>query len=437
MQPNIAVVVLDTVRADAFSRHFDWLPGHAFTNAYATANWSVPSHASLLTGRYPSEVGIHAKSPTFDDGVRSIAERLAERGYTTRMWTENGQLASWDGWGDGFDHVRDPDDLHEPPEDAPNRTGHGDEGMVDYVRDVASTLAGDGGGHVAHREGSRDRGAVGDLERIRGRIARTDFEDPEFLLLNVIEAHSPYDPPAEYVDDPSTLPVKVDSLDAFDETIDRDVRTVRDAYDGSVAYLSDAYREIFRELRSRFDYVITMSDHGELLGEHGMWGHDYGLYPELTHVPLVVSGDDVPDERTAAPVSILDVHATIARLAGIDADGRGRSLLDGVEPVPRLTEYDGTIPWRHEMFTERGIPEQIDRLDRWLHGVVTEEYYAYETFDGFEVVGDASEATARAELETQLDDVERKPVDENWSEADDSERWIEDTRRHLQDMGYL
>lgn len=56
--PNIALIVLDTLRKDSFDEHFDWLPGRRFENAWAPSHWTVPVHASLFTGHYPSEVGV-------------------------------------------------------------------------------------------------------------------------------------------------------------------------------------------------------------------------------------------------------------------------------------------------------------------------------------------------------------------------------------------
>ena len=54
----IAVVVLDTVRRDAFDEYFDWLPGRWFERAYSTSHRTVPAHASLFTGTYAGEIGV-------------------------------------------------------------------------------------------------------------------------------------------------------------------------------------------------------------------------------------------------------------------------------------------------------------------------------------------------------------------------------------------
>lgn len=71
---NVAVVVLDTLRKDAFDRHFEWLPGLQFDNAWSSSHWTVPAHGSMFTGKYPSETGVHAKNVLLDCEQPVLAE---------------------------------------------------------------------------------------------------------------------------------------------------------------------------------------------------------------------------------------------------------------------------------------------------------------------------------------------------------------------------
>ncbi|MFC7081906.1 sulfatase-like hydrolase/transferase [Halorussus caseinilyticus] len=100
---SIAIVVLDTLRYDAFRDAFDWLDGRWFTAAYSTSHRTIPAHASLLTGRYASEVGVHGKSPSLDCDRPVLTERLRDAGYRTRMFTGNPEIYRYDGWERGFD----------------------------------------------------------------------------------------------------------------------------------------------------------------------------------------------------------------------------------------------------------------------------------------------------------------------------------------------
>jgi len=114
---NIALVVLDTLRKDAFDRHFEWLPGRRFECAYTTANWTVPAHASLFTGRYASEVGIHAKNMYCNCSEPTLAEQLREADYTTRAFSANTNITGHFGFDRGFTDFRTPEQFEHMTDD--------------------------------------------------------------------------------------------------------------------------------------------------------------------------------------------------------------------------------------------------------------------------------------------------------------------------------
>jgi len=122
-------------------------------------------------------------------------------------------------------------------------------------------------------------------EAVTDRVNEATFSEDTSLFANLMEAHTPYYPAKEYR--VTNDPVFIDVSHVIEEP--SDPTRIRRAYRSSVRYLADVYRDLFEAL-GEFDYVITVSDHGEMLGEHGMWNHVHGLYPELTHVPLVISG---------------------------------------------------------------------------------------------------------------------------------------------------
>lgn len=100
---NIALVVLDTLRKDAFEEHFDWLPGRYYNNAWSTSHWTVPVHGSLFNGKYPSEIGVHAGAQSLDCDDEVLAERLRAEGYTTRAYSCNVNISSLYDFDRGFD----------------------------------------------------------------------------------------------------------------------------------------------------------------------------------------------------------------------------------------------------------------------------------------------------------------------------------------------
>jgi arylsulfatase A-like enzyme len=105
-------------------------------------------------------------------------------------------------------------------------------------------------------------------------------------------------------------------------------------YDGALSYMDDQMSALLGALHARGldrnTIVIFASDHGEVLGEHGIFGHAHNLYLPVLHVPLVIvhPGQVPPGVRVQPPVSLGDLAATIAQLAGLDSTERfpGRSL---------------------------------------------------------------------------------------------------------------
>ena len=432
MTDNIALVILDTIRKDSFDDSFDFLSGHSFTNAYATAHWTIPSHASILTGLYPSEIGVHSKSPTFDCPDRSIVELLGDSGYRTRMWSANANLTAWNDWERGFEQFIDPARL-EPGNErlvdwASFAKEHDNSTPIRLFQAFVHALRSDSATYTALKQGyqywQRSR-ADGGTESISRRLEQTEIGNSEFLVVNLMETHTPY-----YTPD-GTGAVEVSIGDAFAENVDNP-EYIKSAYEASVGHLSEKLTKLFKQLQHDFDYVITVGDHGEMLGEDGMWNHGYGLYPELVHVPLVISGDDIADTEHEGIVSLLDLHKTIADIADIEVQSRGRNLLESPEERPLLTEYHGFRPSHREQFDRKGAPENTyEDHDSELHGVVLPGGYGYETHSGeMRVEGNITESRARSELGKLKETLDVRAVEEHTSDIDEA------TKQQLRELGY-
>jgi arylsulfatase len=434
--PSIAVVVLDTLRYDRFDEYFSWLDGTRFTNAYSTSHWTVPAHASLFTGRYPSEVGttVKARKLTWEGEV--LPEALERNGYTTRNFTTNLQTYIWDGWERGFnERVRgransdvdtDPDGVFEwrkfvnEAETADMRT---------YARGLWECLRSEHPLLRSLRHGYRLKTTqLTSVRAMNSRVRNTAFGDREFLLISLMDTHAPYYPPKAYrPTDRHVMPTLYDGM-----TGDiNDPKLVRRTYDGCARHLSDEYRKLVAELREDFEYVVTLADHGEHLGEDGLWTHAYGLRPELTHVPLVISGDRIPSQTIDDTVSVIDVHRTIADLTGIDVPSRGEHLLDGMSGRDRLVEYHGLAAKRREEFENLGIGEKFEPMDRPLDAIASADGYAYETHDeGLVVSGSWSRNEARRRLDDLVDSIDR-------TEVTPEDTHVSDTiQQRLEALGY-
>jgi len=435
---NVALVVLDTLRKDAFDEMFDWLPGTRFERAWSTSHWTVPSHASLFTGRYASEVGIYTDAESLDCDEPVLAELLSDAGYTTRAFSGNVNVSKPFGYDRGFEQFEgswrldtlDPDlfdwdrFIRNSREMGPERFPLAVWQCFTYDCDTVASLS-----HAAKMKlrdlgyGTtiKDDGAAAALNLVRN----TSFGEREFLFMNLMEAHTPYNPPAEYR---TGTPPEVDGLLATFQGTSVDEEAIERAYLDSVRYLSDMYEQIFNELREDFDIIITVSDHGELLGEHGAWEHMYGLYPELTHVPLSIYTEDGNNETRTESVSILDVHRTIMSAAGVDAFSRGRSLLTDCDDGEFLTEYHG-LSRRHAELLRNADIEDIDHLDRELNGIAVGHYYGHETFEDFEEYGTSPFEDTANYLDQRTAELNKREVVEH-GDVDES------VRKQLEDLGY-
>lgn len=406
---SVALVVLDTLRKDAFDDYFDWLPGRRFENAWTTSHWTTPVHASLFTGLYPSEHGVYAKSQHFDIDTMTLVEQLAAAGYRTAGFSANPNVTTTFDFDRGFD-LFDGDTGIRSFSDrvfdwSAFTTNHADEGPIRYLRAINECVRSDCDTTESLRRGVLlklhdaglwqpvDSGATAALDWLRGQ----SFDD-SFVFLNLMEAHDPYDRiPETYRTDPTYDPPKNIGLQhSFDPP---DQARVRTAYHDAARYLSDIYRDIFAELRTEMDYIITVSDHGELLGEHDLWGHTYSLYSEVTNVPLVVWESGTTSTTTVdEQVSLLDVHATVLDAAEIDADSRGRSLLSDLSPTPRLVEGHGLTSYRRTGLESDGY--DVTKYDTELRGVAAPSTaYGHWTADQW-VTERGDEATLRSELDT-------------------------------------
>jgi arylsulfatase len=437
--PNVALVVLDTLRYDRFEEYFGWLPGVRFENAFSTSHWTVPAHASLFTGRYASETGIFAKSRQLDCDKQVLAEVLSENGYNTYSLTANPNVSQQEGWDRGFDEVRGPSQLQYPPRnknvldwdlELGETEASGYRLYLEMVRRCVSKECSTinslwHGANLAFRKDSlavEDSGASSVLSWLQ----TNEISSPSFTFINLMEAHTPYDPPSSYSPEDEAVSISVDDVFTGVENPKR----VRRAYDDAVQYLSDKYREIFKELSEVFDYVITLSDHGEFLGEDGRWNHVYGLNPELVKIPLVISGNKIRNERRPEVVNLHDVYATILACAGVENTNRGVNLLEAEIPKRRLlTEYHGLMSGASEKIRQAGVSdEEISEIEKWKRGIVfNSEGYGYESREGFVSIG-SSPDDPEAVLETIVSDLDVVSEDEI--------RPSRKIKSHLRDLGY-
>ena len=340
-RPNILLISLDTQRADhlssyGYSRpttpHLDSLAadGILFEQVFAPSSWTLPSHASLFTGRLMHEHQAGDGSVrVLDDKYPTLAERLSAQGYATGGFVANTFWAArHTGLARGFVHY---EDFYGTPGDALQR--------MTLVRELQRLTELLGAVDIRGRKRAPhiNREFLRWANRIEGR--------PFFAFLNYMDVHAPYLPPGDYAGRfgpvrPEFRPSRLNVGDRASGPLSPGERAHRiDRYDESLLYLDYHIGRLLAELdrRQALDrtIVIVTSDHGELFGEHGFVEHGKSLYRQETTVPLIIRypARIAGGRRVSSLVSSTRLAATIAELAGIrQSPFPGRSLLEEVGP---------------------------------------------------------------------------------------------------------
>jgi arylsulfatase A-like enzyme len=344
--PNVLFIVLDTVRADRLSLYGYHRPttptlerlakrGIRFDAARATAPWTLPSHASFFTGRWPHELDVEWVTP-LRKNYPMLAEYMGAHGYATAGLVSNTYCSYDTGLDRGFTHYEDyvlqrlsflrTSVIVE--EAIRNSILFGlryNSGMLHAAQEwLRSTFQ-----YAVRRDArSISQGFLNWLDR------RKDPERPFFVFLNYLDAHTPYKVPSDesrrFGHKPQTseeLWVFYDEWTTLDKlSLPRHYLTqARDCYDSCIAYLDEEIGRLYDDLERRGvlgnTWIVITSDHGEGLGEHDLFEHGESLYSTELHVPLlIVPPSHIKVERVVREtVSLRDLAATVVDLAGLRA----------------------------------------------------------------------------------------------------------------------
>jgi arylsulfatase A-like enzyme len=343
--PNVLIIVLDTVRYDrALAAADARMPrlrrlaarGVEFTNAWANSSWSLPSHASILTGVYPHEHG--ADWPALDLRRDTLAATLARHGYVTGGFSSNAAWVTDDYLGQGFLRFR----SHNV-EDHLRRTTHGR---------VLSRLSELIGWHPAGRGKKAPQVHAEFLQFLETFPGR-----PFFGYLCHMDANQAYN--AAELNRAAWEPA-------------RSAAQIVAAYDQGLTTLDDDLADFFDAIErlgllDRTIVVVT-SDHGESFGranpgDHDPKGHGTTLYPEQTRVPLIVlaPGWSQAGRTVDIPVGLHAIPSTISRLLAIPSPSRAEPLpLDPGWPIPSDPAVLSTLHYGDR--DERAVA-----TSRWLY----------------------------------------------------------------------
>ena len=399
--PNIILIVMDAVRADHLSCYGYSRPttpflealgadGIIFDRAFAAAPWTPPSHASLFTGTYPSQHGVDVDENLHLSGQHpTMAEILSRKGYATLAILPDAHLSEARGFARGFSEFvetfRMPYvafDYHSATSFLRNLVLGRDARAYHSSRLLKSWL------HKQVRSEARPFFAF-----INYKTAHNSYRSPlPFRSRFKISASTAQDPrKLRYYANGGAYPYMAGGLDMTE----RDMQVVQSWYDGAIAYLDHAIRDVAQFLKQLEVYddtfIIITADHGENFGDHGLGYHLFCLYDSLIRVPLLLSYPRLgkSGKRMNSLVSLTDVLPTILELIGCDLGDypeiQGKSLLpfNGGVHGHIFAEF-GRPRYMLKRLTARYPEHDFSRYDKGLRCIRTTELKLIVGSDGSE-----------------------------------------------------
>jgi len=426
-RPNILIIMSDHERADVLDpAHPCPTPnatrlaegGILFKQAYTVSTHCCPSRASFMTGLYPSRHGVfnNVMNPTalhvgLNEGVKTWSERLKEAGYRlcfTGKWhvsgVENPRDRGWEEFGVVTGTGRHGRGTWENPppgrRDAETKGGLQDcvwiprDGWPDVLLSAVSPQP-----SAQTREYRQTQDTIAKIHELAAS------PQPWALYLGWNTPHDPYIVPVDYaervaVSDVPLPPNFRDDMSQRPRLYMRQRRQLWDRLDPEQCRLSiarywalcvmmdDFLGQILQALEATGQLentlIIRTSDHGDLLGEHGLFLKGVAPYEGAYHIPLIMhwpAGIAAPGRHIQSITANVDIAPTLLELAG----ALPLSPVDGKSLVPLLkgTEPDGA---RQELFTQmNGVElyysQRIMRIGRYkyvFNGFDLDELYDLE-----------------------------------------------------------
>ncbi|GJM22534.1 MAG: N-acetylgalactosamine-6-sulfatase [Planctomycetota bacterium] len=332
---DCVVILLDALRADALGSYgaepspspaLDRLAsnGVRMSQAISQASWTLPSTTSLFTGLYQETHGLQ-----FSVGIKplklvgaavTLAELFADAGYATHSFTQNTFASDAYGLDQGFESFN----------------------MVNYFVDDGDAMA----------------------RQVR-ELLDEPSERPRFVYAHFRRPHTPYDPPAEFLNDAVGAGQEIDREA---ESLGTDARISQhnsgklrftpgeharhlELYRANIRATDAHLADLLAGLQAAGTLVVVLSDHGEAFGEHERYGHNWLSYQEYVHIPWLMSHPELP--RGAVfdePVMTVDVLPTLAELFALEADSLA---VHGSSLVPLLE--GGAAPRRAAVFSSSRV----------------------------------------------------------------------------------
>ena len=289
---NVLLISIDTLRADylnVYSTYGAITPnlqavanqGVLFKNAISQIPYTLPSHSTMFTGLYPIAHGMKDNvEDVLPKDIPTIAEIYKQNGYLTSAFVGSMALRRETGLDRGFEYY----------DDFLSRADVRGEDL-----------------------GAIERRAQEVVSSFQNWFQKRDSQKPFFSFVHFYDPHDPYEPPANF------LPA---------------IKTAQEFYKGEIRYVDSVLGNLFDILRQSGTWentvVLITSDHGEMLNEHGEYGHGFFLYNPALHVPLILHIPGIAEPKVINDnVQLVDVAPTLLNLTGLSVpeDFQGESLV--------------------------------------------------------------------------------------------------------------
>lgn len=366
-RPNILIIMVDQLNGTFFpdgpapflhAPNLRRLAEHSlrFQNCYTGSPLCAPGRASFMSGQLPRRTRVYDNAAEFASDIPTYAHHLRRAGYLTAL---SGKM-----------HFVGPDQMHGFEERLTTDIYPADFGWtpdyrkpgerIDWWYHNLGSVTGAGVAEITNQLEYDDDVAFQAVQKLYD-LSRGGDPRPWCLTVSFTHPHDPYVARRKYWDLYEGIPelapptaIAYDDqdphsrrlMDACDwrnfDITESHIRRARQGYFANISYIDDKIGEIFAVLEATRQeaVVVFVSDHGDMLGERGLW-FKMNFFEGSARVPLMISARGHDPGLITDPVSTIDVAPTLAALAGVDL-GEVAPWTDGVNLLPMAT--GGTRP---------------------------------------------------------------------------------------------
>ncbi len=439
-KPNILLIMADQLAHSALSAyghklvqtpHLDRLAreGCVFENFYSSSPLCAPARATVMNGLLPSRTGVYDNAAEFPSAIPTWAHYLRLQGYHTCL---SGKM-----------HFVGPDQLHGLEERLTTDIYPADFGWtpdwrlkqerIDWWYHNMTSVLQPGIAEITNQLEFDDEVAFQAVRKIYD-YARYTPDKPFAMLVSFTHPHDPYAARKKFwdkyrdedIDLPRVARISPNELDPHSRRLydvsamddykvnEADIRAARHGYYSNISYVDDLVGQLIDSLEKtntlQNTIIIFTSDHGDFLGERGLWYKMSYLEPSA-HVPFIVWGKGVKPRRVAEPSTLADLLPTLVAIAtdskpNLARDVDGRSLLPLLKGA---TENPEATAWGEYLAEGTIAPMYMLRRGDWkfIHTPVDPDQLFNLKSDPNELNNLASShplaKSLRAEIETKFD----------------------------------